>query len=317
MLAETIRQIVIRVTSDDRQSNFLNRNEMTTFSYIRDRWHPLHRARKNRLFRAMLTLLDVDIQAKSCFRRPIFMKLVTHSPYFLAPYALEAPIRLSFLRMVTALPSGARFFDIGANIGMFTWLAAGNRADLAIYAVEPDPSNFRLLTKTKEKWGSTHVEILPFAISARKGRADFKRDTVTSATGSLEAAPTFNERYLGGDSSVIEVETITLDSMTEVYGAPALIKIDVEGHEAEVFAGGWSTLERHRPALLFESFNLSEEVAQRLREMGYGLLDAERAGAISPKTTNYLALVEDSPLARAVAQSVELLDVVASKGNAP
>jgi FkbM family methyltransferase len=56
----------------------------------------------------------------------------------------------------------------------------------------------------------------------------------------------------------------------------AVIKLDVEGHEAPVLAGAQATIARHKPFVMIESGNRNAAVAALLR--GHGYLYAEREG---------------------------------------
>ena len=55
-----------------------------------------------------------------------------------------------------------------------------------------------------------------------------------------------------GHVALIEVETARLDDELPAGYAPSLMKIDTEGGEGQVMAGGIETLVRHRPIVLFE-----------------------------------------------------------------
>ena len=42
---------------------------------------------------------------------------------------------------------------------------------------------------------------------------------------------------------------------TSKEGMPAIIKIDVEGHEQKVFAGAWDAIQKARPLILFKFYS--------------------------------------------------------------
>jgi hypothetical protein len=162
------------------------------FEFLRAKFHPLHRLRKSRFFRErLLPILDRDVAIKGDFARKIYVKAITHSSFYMVSGALEPRIKRLFLALLEKIPPESLFFDVGANIGLYTWLAAGVRNDLKIFAFEPDPQNFRLLTKTALAWRANNVSLRQIGLSDVCGTAVFKRDIITSATGSLEQAGSF------------------------------------------------------------------------------------------------------------------------------
>jgi len=63
-----------------------------------------------------------------------------------------------------------------------------------------------------------------------------------------------------GDSLLEEFPTLT---------PPALIKIDVEGHESAVFRGVTRIVNEYRPIIIFEHQLLSDDVIEDLIPRGY------------------------------------------------
>ena len=98
---------------------------------------------------------------------------------------------------------------------------------------------------------------------------------------------------MSGDS--IEIAITTIDSITAVEGLPALIKIDVEGHEAKVFSGAWDTIHKAPPLILFESFVRNPDFLSKLNKLQYLLFDADYGGHSTDRTTNYVAVQSGSP----------------------
>ena len=130
------------------------------------------------------------------------------------------------------LRPGDWFIDVGANIGSYTILAAGARGARAL-AVEPLPAAFAaLMANVRINALEDRVRALNVGVAGRKGTLRFTRgnDTMNHVLAENE-----------GEGDALDVHVLTLD---DVVGdrSPALVKVDVEGFETEVFAGGGRTL---------------------------------------------------------------------------
>ena len=63
------------------------------------------------------------------------------------------------------------------------------------------------------------------------------------------------------------------DRLDDIYtGTPSFVKIDVEGHELHALKGAQETLKKHKPTVLIEIHNFSEdnEVHKFMKSLGYG-----------------------------------------------
>ena len=118
-----------------------------------------------------------------------------------------------------------------------------------------------------------NIRAYPIALGAKTERMELRIRGGNTGSGSL----VMNNDLAG--CKVFSVPVRTLDAIVaeERIEAIRLIKIDVEGFEAEVFRGALQVLKRIRPqAVLFEFINkgqgrLSEQpVFQTLQESGYG-----------------------------------------------
>jgi FkbM family methyltransferase len=202
-----------------------------------------------------------------------------------------------FTRVVTDLPKESIFFDIGANIGKYTWLAASLRSDLIIHSFEPDLSNFELLQKTKLGCSNKNIHLHCMAISDADGSAAFAVDHVTGATGTLETDENFTARHYRSKSEKVEVKVSRLSTVVDHFGSPWLIKIDVEGHETSVFDGaGGLLLSSNPPLIMFECFEHPLPFQFKFDEANYCLFDADNGGTANESTTNYWAIQQCSQL---------------------
>ena len=196
---------------------------------------PLHCLRKNKAFRLLLnSKLNKPRFFETGLNHKIALRPLIHTSIWLRRNKHEPVIRKLIsknLQRTESSKKNAWFFDVGANVGLYTWEVANICPNLKVMSFEPDPDNFELLKMTHSQSGS---KILNYAhmLSDRSAEAVFNQDKLTSATGSLssEEKP-WTEKYLNVSTKKIKVQTNILDTVVETDQIPALIKIDVEGHE--------------------------------------------------------------------------------------
>ena len=148
------------------------------------------------------------------------------------------------------LRPGMVVVDVGAHVGYFALTSASPVGPGgAVYAFEPDPHNFALLTANVDVNRATNVVCVPKAVSSRSGRATLFQDRSNHGAHTLAEANI--ETRLGGRT---DVDTVSLD---EYFGGlgdgrVSLIKLDTQGAEGLVIEGARGLLERHGPTLLME-----------------------------------------------------------------
>lgn len=155
------------------------------------------------------------------------------------------------------LRPGDLFVDVGANVGSYSLLAKTAGAD--VIAFEPG-ERFDDLTR--------NMAVNNFA-------ADCRCAAVGAAAGLLRftVGRDAQNRIADADEPSVEVAVVTLDA--EVPRPAALIKVDVEGHETAVFAGGRQRFAEAQ-ALLIElvgqgaRFGYDEaELIEQIEAMGF------------------------------------------------
>jgi FkbM family methyltransferase len=130
------------------------------------------------------------------------------------------------------LRPGMTFLDVGANIGLYTALAARIVGPSGrVIAVEPSSSNCAVIKETVRLNAFSNVIIFEGAASDEAGRAALFQCDDNPADHRL------HDRT--GKRAKVEVETITLDALAAERGVGRadVIKIDTQGAEASVFAG--------------------------------------------------------------------------------
>ena len=153
-------------------------------------------------------------------------------------------------RMVRLSKPKTTVFDVGANLGLMSVPVLKECATCQVVSFEPSPSSLPFLERTRnESAYRDRWKIVGAGVAERAGQLDF-------ATGSPRDA--LYEGFRSGDringARVISVPVTTLDDEWKSLGEPqvSLIKVDVEGAEAGVFAGAHLLMHRWHPAILVE-----------------------------------------------------------------
>ena len=138
---------------------------------------------------------------------------------------------------------GAIFLDVGANIGLYSLIAARLVGpDGAVIAFEPLAELAETLRRSARLQGFSHLRCIELALSDRREHAVFHRARDGSANSLVPETEARVTRYCGS----LEVPVDTLDAY--LAGAAVdprrigLIKIDVEGEETRTVAGMLDTL---------------------------------------------------------------------------
>lgn len=176
---------------------------------------------------------------------------------------------------------GGTLYDVGAHVGFFTcaWLVAGG---FAVEAFEPVPRNHDIVRQVAVRNGwSTRVHVHDLALGATDGTGVLQvneADLGDSSLAYIEGMGGIDWRlraraYPAG--STLSTTVRRLDALVEELSLspPAVIKIDVEGGEADVIEGAVGVLSRHRPAILLEVHNVypGMRLTERLQGLGYRL----------------------------------------------
>lgn len=173
------------------------------------------------------------------------------------------------------LSPGAVVYDLGANIGWYSLLAArvvGPRG--SVLAFEPSLENALLAQQNATVNGLDNITVVAAALTDRDGWVAFlqrgslegrleKDDSDAQAERRARQRIRFEGRTL--------VPITSLDSWLAQTGEPppSVVKIDVEGAEVGVLRGMKQTLSSARPTLVIELHGTRDEVADELDRSGY------------------------------------------------
>ncbi len=143
------------------------------------------------------------------------------------------------------LAPGEVFWDVGANLGYFTLLAASTLKHTGrVVALEPSPGAYACLMENISRNPFANIQTFRLAATDREGEAvlysvkgqpDGRANLFRAGPGQTESTP---------------VHTVTLDGWRERHNLPGpdFIKLDVEGAELAALTGARKTLVGLGPA---------------------------------------------------------------------
>jgi FkbM family methyltransferase len=144
--------------------------------------------------------------------------------------------------------AGGVFYDIGANIGFYSTIAARMVGPAGhVYAFEPYPDSAVRATHNATRNDFVNVTVVEAAVSDIESRMTLRLD---------EGAA----KHRLADGPGIEVEAVALDQWIprEQARPPTFVMIDAEGAELDVLRGMLTTLAEHRPVVCCEVHWLGE-----------------------------------------------------------
>ncbi len=183
------------------------------------------------------------------------------------------PVLLSLV--AETVRPGDTVWDIGANVGLFSFAAAvAAGPDGHVLSVEADTVLVGLLRRSAAAdTGHAPVEVLPAAVAEECGVARYFIAKRNRSTSHLDG---FGTTQTGGIRATELVPTIGLDWLASHFPMPDVIKIDVEGAEAHVLAGGPAVLRAHPRIICEVAKENAATVSNLLARSGYTLYDGEQ-----------------------------------------
>jgi FkbM family methyltransferase len=204
-------------------------------------------------------------------RSPVVMRFYTPNSvcrFRAATFSTKEPETLEW---IDEFGSEGAFFDVGANIGLYSVYYAKTHSG-KVYAFEPSVLNLGLLAKNlKENGISDRVIIIPNPLTARNQISDLHMSSLDEG-GALS---TFGEQF-GHSGHPIQEQMhfqttgYSLDFLMEtkiVAEIPALMKIDVDGIEHLILQGAMNLLENQTlRTILIEVNDDFVELARDVRD---------------------------------------------------
>src|SRR5882757_8240892 len=169
--------------------------------------------------------------------------------------------------LVEHVRPGMTFYDVGANIGFFSLMAARLVGPQGrVVSFEADPEIAARLRENLARNQFAHAQVEEKAVWSEPSVVSFARvDPNASPDRGLGHVATN-----GSTADTITVEAVSLDQYVESHSAPDFLKCDVEGAELAVFQGAAKLLSGKQTIFLVEMHSPENNRALLDQFAGYG-----------------------------------------------
>ncbi|MEI8348686.1 MAG: FkbM family methyltransferase [Candidatus Omnitrophota bacterium] len=135
------------------------------------------------------------------------------------------------------------FLDVGSLYGIFSLAFTSRNPRGIAYSIEPSPEPFRILNLCQQNNPDLNIKSFQIALGADEEEIRMKYEWQHLVALGIDET---NSNYL-------KIKTTTLDNFIKQYRIfPDIIKIDVEGYEYHVLAGGKRFLKEQSPIICLE-----------------------------------------------------------------
>jgi FkbM family methyltransferase len=180
--------------------------------------------------------------------------------------------------------SSRNFFDIGANIGVYSFFLASvlEPEGLTIHAFEPTPNLAAIARKIGED-NSLSYQVEELALGSSSGTAELYLSRRTDSSNSLLKG--FRESI---KSITVPLETV--DNYSKKIGLmPSVIKIDTEATEPDVLRGCSETIGKNRPWIICEVLagRTESKLMEVMKPYGYQYYHINNSSSWMPQAKIY------------------------------
>ena len=176
--------------------------------------------------------------------------------------------------IMQSIETGDFVLDIGTHKGGYLhWLRATVGSEGWVTAFEPQPSLYEYVRQAIEAYNYKNITLYHAGVSSRESTLDL---FIPKAKGLTSPGATFESRDKTENGHFITVPVLQLDKLLVDREKPvSFIKMDVEGHELQVFKGANDILSIDRPKIIFECENRHlntikvEDVFVHLQSLAY------------------------------------------------
>jgi FkbM family methyltransferase len=148
------------------------------------------------------------------------------------------------------------FFDVGANIGVYSLFAASLFPTMLIFAFEPMPENYEALSLNRNANGFKSICCMRCAVGNSCAQASLTcPDMMSGATGAQIS-----------EGGALSIRMMSIDGF---FPKPTHVKIDIDGQELEVVKGMVNTLPHIKSILIEVSSKSKGSITEILLAAGF------------------------------------------------
>ncbi len=193
--------------------------------------------------------------------------------------------------------------DVGANVGQFAERVRKLLPAVTIHSFEPLPVVFRALERLAQRDASMFVH--QTALGDADGETEMHENLFSPSSSILPMTPAHTNAFPGtAHTRPIRVPVTRLDAWasTRDLPEPILVKLDVQGYEDRVLAGGEATLKKVHALIVETSFRelyqgqlLFDDLHSLLRRLDFRCVGFEN---VSRERTSGVTLQADAVFLR-------------------
>ena len=221
-------------------------------------------------------------EAMMVLRLPHGYELLTPQWRYVLLYRMRRPHERDFRALpLLKFSNQPRLVDVGGNIGQSVLSLYTVFPDATVVSFEPNPTVFYKLQRLTRRF--PRLTVIPNGLSDQTGEAEL---FVPSYNGNiLTGLASFDydnaeswlspDRVLRFDPTKLTVlsKRLTLVRLDDCGLQPDFIKIDVQGLEPRVLAGGLATIRTYRPVIMAETIPCGSDAHKIVESLDYRLVE--------------------------------------------
>jgi FkbM family methyltransferase len=183
------------------------------------------------------------------------------------------------------------FYDIGANIGFYSIIAAMENKNINVVGFEPASGPLYYFKENVRLNNYNNIKVEPLALSHKDGEIEFyevQNKKYKYLKHNLAGEGNAGSKTKGRNFIPIKVKTTTLDNYVDKTNAECidLIKMDTEGTENLILGKSIRVLKEMKPIIICETlFNTIEPELERIMSsFGYEFYNHTEAGLFKQDT---------------------------------